>query len=68
MLADKEAKNSLSLKNIYIFDPLYKEDIKTLSRTILKDMWQKKMGQHPKRKTFIWYSYLVMQKYRIYHK
>jgi hypothetical protein len=40
-LADKEAKNSLSLKNIYVCNPLYKEDIKTLSRTILKDMWQK---------------------------
>jgi kelch-like protein 2/3 len=38
-LADKEAKNSLSLKNKYAFNPLYKEDIKTLSRTILKDMW-----------------------------
>jgi hypothetical protein len=41
-LADKEAKQSLSLKNIYVFNPLYKEDIKTLSRTFLKDMWQKK--------------------------
>jgi hypothetical protein len=41
-LADKEAKHSLSFKNIYVFNPLYKEDIKTLSRTFLKDMWQKK--------------------------
>ena len=38
----KKAKHSLSLKNIYVFNPLYKEDIKTLSRTFLKDMWQKK--------------------------
>ena len=52
-LADKKAKHSLSLKNIYVFNPLYKEDIKTLSRTFLKDMWQKKMGHQPKRKTFI---------------
>jgi hypothetical protein len=52
-LADKEAKHSLSLKNIYVFNLLYKEDIKTLSRTFLKDMWQKKMGHQPKRKTFI---------------
>ena len=37
----KKAKHSLSLKNIYVFNPLYKEDIKTLSRTFLKDMWQK---------------------------
>ena len=41
-LADKEAKHSLSLKNIYVLNPLYKEDIKTLSRTFLKDMWQHK--------------------------
>jgi ribonuclease HI len=34
-LADKEAKHSLSFKNIYVFNPLYKEDIKTLSRTFL---------------------------------
>ena len=27
-LADKEAKNSLSLKNKYVFNPLYKQDIK----------------------------------------
>ena len=54
-LADKEAKHSLSLKHIYVCNPLYKEDIQILSRTILKDMWQKKMGQQPKRKTFIWY-------------
>ena len=40
-LADKKLK-SLSLKNIYVCNPLYKEDIKTLSITILKDMWQKK--------------------------
>jgi hypothetical protein len=39
-LADKEAKYSLSFKNIYVFNPLYKEDIKTLSRTFLKDVWQ----------------------------
>jgi hypothetical protein len=38
----KEAKHSLSFKNIYVFNPLYKEDIKTLSRTFLKDMWQNK--------------------------
>jgi hypothetical protein len=36
------AKHSLSFKNIYVFNPLYKEDIKTLSRTFLKDMWQNK--------------------------
>jgi ribonuclease HI len=37
-LADKEAKHSLSLKIIYVLNLLYKEDIKTLSRTFLKDM------------------------------
>jgi hypothetical protein len=41
-LADKEAKHSSSLNNIYVFNPLYKEDMKTLSITFLKDMWQKK--------------------------
>jgi hypothetical protein len=41
-LADKEAKHPLRFKNIYGFNPLYKEDIKTLSRTFLKDMWQNK--------------------------
>ena len=54
-LADKEAKHSLSLKNIYVFNPLYKEDIKTLSRTFFERYVAKKMGHQPKRKTFIWY-------------
>jgi len=47
-LADKEAKNSLSLENIYVFNPLYKEDIKTVCRTFLKNMWQKKWDNNPK--------------------
>lgn len=47
-LADKEAKHSLSFKNIYVFSPLYKEDIKTLSRTFLKDMWQNKWDNNLK--------------------
>ena len=54
-LADKEAKRSLSLDNIYVCNPLYKEDIKAVSRTFLKNMWQKLMGQQLKRKTFVLY-------------
>jgi len=54
-LADKEAKNSLSLNNVYVFDPLYKEDIKTVSRTFLKKYVAKKNGQQLKRKTFVLY-------------
>ena len=49
-LADKEAKNSLCLKNIYVLNPLYKEDIK---KNYFKRYVGKKMGQQPKRKTFI---------------
>ena len=54
-LADIEAKRSLSLDNIYVCNPLYKEDIKAVSRTFLKNMWQKLMGQQLKRKTFVLY-------------
>ena len=35
-LAGKEAKHSLSLDNIYVFNSLYKEDKKTTSKTFLK--------------------------------
>ncbi len=47
-LADKEAKNSLNLENIYVYNPLYEEDIKTLYRTFLKNMWQTKWDSNPK--------------------
>ena len=51
-LADKEAKRSLSFRNIYVFNPLYKEDIK---KNYFERYVAKNMGQQPKRKTFIWY-------------
>ena len=37
-LADKEAKNALSLHDIVVYNPLYKEDIKLLSKSFLKNM------------------------------
>lgn len=40
-LADKEAKDALSIHDIVIFNPLYKEDIKLLCKSFLKNMWQK---------------------------
>ena len=45
-LADEIAKLSLSFSNIDLSIPLYKEDIKTLSRNFIQTMWQKEWDSH----------------------
>ena len=51
-LADVEAKKSLSLPEISNFLPLFKEDIKTLCKNFIKNMWQKEWESKPNRNLY----------------
>ena len=50
-LADQEAKKALQYYDSKIYVPLYKEDIKTLCRNILKCIWQENWNDNPKGRT-----------------